>query len=134
MLGGATALTVAFGYGAYATVFPDPCRFVACDSPGPQAEELRQTAFIVGGGVIAILGAMMWFAWTQPDDERPPYFPGTTSVATGIAEIGGGALRMLFAPPVEPDRTHQFVSCAIITGSGLVDLVAGIAWFIWAHR
>lgn len=59
-----------------------------------------------------------------------------TAVLTGAAEVVGGGLRiaLMGTPGKISGYAGQLGSCAIIIGSGLVDLAAGIVWFIWAHR
>jgi hypothetical protein len=127
---GLVALTAGALYGTFTSYLPE-CSGACLVS---QDDATRQIAFMIGGGVMAILAGMMWLAWTQSADEPPIRAPGLTAVLTGLAEMVGGGLRAAFVPGIEPHRTNQNVSCAIIIGSGIIDLAAGAAWFIWARR
>lgn len=122
------SLTVATGIGASTSI----C--IACGGKTFPTAFLERTSALVAGGVGGLLLGLMWQVWMQPADEPKPYSPGATTLATGLAEIAGGAIRTLFVPRFGPESTQQYHCCAVIIGSGIAALAAGVAWLIWAAR
>jgi hypothetical protein len=124
---GGSVLTVSTFYGALtATTFCADC------DPGTHGGPLQDTAFMVGGGVLAMLAGMMYLAWAQPDEEPWPKSPGFVAATTGLVQIVGGLVRQLMVPGFEPDHSWETRSVGVIVGSGAVALVAGIVWLAWA--
>jgi hypothetical protein len=100
----------------------------------PTTGYLEQTAALVGSGIMGMLWGMAWLRWAHPEGEEASRTPGVSAVVSGLVEIAGGSLRVLFVDGPEPDHRQQLRYCAVIIGSGIAALAAGIAWLIWAAR
>jgi len=91
-------------------------------------DPLFQASMMTSGGILAMLGGMMYLAWAQPPEEPWPKSPGITAILSGSIEIAGAAIRSLMASGSDLQKEHQYLSCAIIVGSGALALVAGVVW------
>jgi hypothetical protein len=134
---------------------PAPALLEPVYGPPPAPRALGMTAMLLGGvllsgvalsasssndtpltvlasaGVLSTIGGMMWLVWMQPSEEPKPRGPGYAAGAIGIVHILAG----LFTGPLSattPSR-RDGTEIAVLLGSGVAALIAGIAYGVWSY-